>query len=772
MAYFPAGRASGFRLAATALLSAASAGALAQNADALRQFAPVIVEGEGVEAAPAWETRSSRERLDDLQIQDWTDLGRRAEPGVSFNRQNHSINIRGLDQDRVLTRVDGIRLPWLDDGVREVKGGLEAVDFNSLARLDVARGADASGGGSGAFGGVVNMYTLDPSDLLRGGRDFGAQARAGHDSADTGWTGSAALAGRIRSNTLWLVLARQRESHERDNRGEVGGYGPDRDKPDPTNHRQRSFLLKLQQRFEGGHRVGLTGEFFKRNTDIDSRSDQGPGTKYELGEKRNRKQTQRQRVSFDYSYQAPAAGGLVDTASVLVYWQRQHLVHSADGLRSVDRRAYLKPGDPIGYGFPNGPYGRRNSTWLAQFGASAEATARIAHDAVAQLWTLGAEWRSSQSSQNSSGYDNCPTMLPDLPRRYGPRSCELLHTNQADRPRSRGRQWAVWAQDEFSFVDGRYTILAALRYDGYEQRPLSTTDYQRNPVAAPLPPNNRGGRLSPKLLATWKAARHLRFYAQYAHGFKAPNATQLFISYGGPESVLRASNPYLKPETSRGWELGARLGSDALGASLSWFDNRYRDFIDASAVVTPGSALWKPEWAGAFPWGIYATQNRARVRIYGADASAHWQFAPGWRAWGSLAWAVGKETDTGTLLPSVAPLKAVLGVGYRRDAWGLEALLTAVLRAKQPAVRRARPRQPPPPVFYAPGYGVADLTAYWRPGAVKGLLLRAGVFNLFDKKYWDALTVQSPGAPWMSSRPIDWQTESGRSARVSLIYQY
>ncbi|WP_258231460.1 TonB-dependent receptor [Achromobacter pulmonis] len=67
---------------------------------------------------------------------------------------------------------------------------------------------------------------------------------------------------------------------------------------------------------------------------------------------------------------------------------------------------------------------------------------------------------------------------------------------------------------------------------------------------------------------------------------------------------------------------------------------------------------------------------------------------------------------------------------------------------------------------------MADLTAYWRPGAVKGLLLRAGVFNLFDKKYWDALTVQSPGAPWMSSRPIDWQTESGRSARVSLIYQY
>ena len=55
-------------------------------------------------------------------MRSWGDLSKRLEPGVNFNRQNNSINIRGLDQDRVLTRVDGIRLPWLDDGARGVKG--------------------------------------------------------------------------------------------------------------------------------------------------------------------------------------------------------------------------------------------------------------------------------------------------------------------------------------------------------------------------------------------------------------------------------------------------------------------------------------------------------------------------------------------------------------------------------------------------------------------------------------------------------------------------
>ena len=57
--------------------------------------------------------------------------------------------------------------------------------------------------------------------------------------------------------------------------------------------------------------------------------------------------------------------------------------------------------------------------------------------------------------------------------------------------------------------------LAALRYDGYEQRPLSTTDYQHNPVASPLPPRNRGGRLSPieNRVDTRRRGVHIRMLA-------------------------------------------------------------------------------------------------------------------------------------------------------------------------------------------------------------------------------------------------------------------
>ena len=80
------------------------------------------------------------------------------------------------------------------------------------------------------------------------------------------------------------------------------------------------------------------------------------------------------------------------------------------------------------------------------------------------------------------------------------------------------------------------------------------------------------------------------------------------------------------------------------------------------------SPMWQPAWAGQYPLGVTGTVNRARVRIY-AEASAHWKFATGWRTWGSLAWAVGKDEGTGQHLNSVAPLKAIVGLGYGRDAW-------------------------------------------------------------------------------------------------------
>ncbi len=112
----------------------------------------------------------------------------------------------------------------------------------------------------------------------------------------------------------------------------------------------------------------------------------------------------------------------------------------------------------------------------------------------------------------------------------------------------------------------------------------------------------------------------------------------------------------------------------------------------------------------------------------------------------------------------------MLGLGYARDQWGVDALLTAARKRDKVSYPDAGPGVRYPD-FQAPGYGVVDLMAYWRPAAVKGMQLQLGVFNLFDKKYWEAINVPTAGATAIP-RPVDWYTEPGRSVRLSLTYQY
>src|SRR3546814_4411001 len=129
-----------------------------------------------------------------------------------------------------------------------------------------------------------------------------------------------------------------------------------------------------------------------------------------------------------------------------------------------------------------------------------------------------------------------------------------------------------------------------------------------------LPPSSSGGRFSPRLLGTWKAREQVTLYAQYAYGYKAPTATELYTNYGWPGTYLRVGNPYLKPESSRGWELGARLGNEQLGGALALFDTRYQNFIDKEVPLPPASPAWQDSWNGQYPLGVTSAVNRARVR--------------------------------------------------------------------------------------------------------------------------------------------------------------
>jgi len=233
------------------------------------------------------------------------------------------------------------------------------------------------------------------------------------------------------------------------------------------------------------------------------------------------------------------------------------------------------------------------------------------------------------------------------------------------------------------------------------------------------------------------------------------------LNYGAPGTYLNVGNPELRPEISRGLELGMVAGNNALNGLVRIFHNRYRDFIDTGYAVAPGDPHWNPVWEGQYPMGVTMAVNRSRVRIYGAEASGHWQINPNWYSRASIAWARGKDTRTNQPINTVAPLKAHIVAGYEQANWGTEAQFTLAARRSRVANDESD--------FQAPGYGTTNLTFWWTPSSVKGLNLQAGVYNLFDKKYWDALNVPNSGR---SLAPVDYYTEPGRSIRLALSYAF
>jgi len=731
------------------LLVAGAGAATAQQtgqAPAVVELAPLEVEGAAPPETGETTIRIEKEALDRHMVESVQDLGRRLDAGVNFSRATNSINLRGLGENRVQTRLDGIRQSWLQSP-RSETGGLNAFSFDSLAGIDIIRGADSSLYGSGALGGVVELRTLDPEDLLPGQRLFGTLNEAGYDSADDSWRASSAAAARL-ENTYILLQATLRSGDELDNKGTVGGTGDARTKKNPADYDQYGLLFKLNQHFDGGHRVGLTGELFNRDETQDNKV--GQTGSYQVGNYDTGEEVDRKRVSLSYDFASPDRRDILDEANVIAYWQKQTLTNTVDAIRDPDARGFI-PGGQY-YAFPFGTYTRDNELEQTSYGLQGDAKKTL--DAGANTHTLrfGGEVYRQDTTQYSAGEDNCPDVdWTTIPQPYGPQTCRFLHTNASDMPDVESLAFGMYVEDEISLFGSAFSLTPGVRFDWYRHEPKATSDYQAGPnYDGTTPDSASDSKFSPKLRGTWHATPELDVFAQWAQAFRAPSATELYQNFGAPGSYARVGNPDLKTETSNGFEIGAKLNRRAFGGSVTGFYNFYRNFIDTVQIAPPG---------GDYPIaGITGYENRARVEIYGAEASGYWNFAEHWRTWASFAWAVGRDTDEDEYVNSVPALRGILGLGYATEAWGADASITAA--AARDDVSGGG--------FEAPSYKVVDLTAWWKPAFVPGAMVQAGLFNVFDEKYWNALDVPDDTAAIRE----DYYTEPGRSFRVTLTHQF
>jgi len=221
-------------------------------------------------------------------VRDIRDLVRN-EPGVSVRRAparfgaafgstgrdgSAGFNIRGLEGNRVLQQVDGIRVPaaFAFGASNFGRGGY--TEIGTVRTVEILRGPASSLYGSDGVAGVVSFITFDPADLLAGG-DHHASAAAAYASEDRSTTLSVRGAARLGGDGAdaqaaeVMAIVTGRMGSELDGFGTVDTADARRTAPNPQDHRTGSILAKWVQPLSGDSRIRFTFEHLRTTVETD-----------------------------------------------------------------------------------------------------------------------------------------------------------------------------------------------------------------------------------------------------------------------------------------------------------------------------------------------------------------------------------------------------------------------------------------------------------------------------------------------------------------------
>ncbi len=651
---------------------------------------------------------------------------------VSRSRSGaQGFNIRGIDGNRVLLEVDGIRQPDQFNFGGTTTVGRDYLDLNAYKRLEILKGSASGLYGSDAIGGVVTFVTLDPSDLLDvvSNRPFAFKLRPSYDGADDSF--SETIAGAYRVGKLeMLALYTRRDGHEID--------AKDSDIINPADYFGDNLLGKLVYHWNPENTTKASAEFFDRQTDTNLVSSRrvtvnGPTTTF-INDVPISDNLQRYRFSLEHSYRAApeatpdpkdakdskpnppavdANGNWLAQADVRVYYQ-DAFTHED----STEERVSRNPSRPDF----NILQFRTANYDQDIFGGDIQLQSRFNFGPSRNRLTYGFDVSSSDVRRDRNGLQvNLTTGA----------TTNFLNPDTfpvKDLPDTTIFRLGGFVQDEISFgPNDLFTIIPGFRVDYYN------ADAQNDPVyfatsggLAPISLNETS--VTPKIAALLKLTPQLILGAQYNRGFRNPtpedlNGTVTNLLFG----YQTIPNPSLESETSDGFELNLKGEYPFLKFSLAGYYNRYRDFILTliDIGVDPDTGLIN-----------FQSQNISRAEIYGVEAKMEvplGAFSPvlnGFAFRNSVGYTVGHDLENDTGLNSVDPLKIITSLRYDspKGIWGAELLGTFVDRKDDPDFRVS------PDQFVPDSYYILDLIAY--ANLTKYVTANIGVYNLTDRKYF------------------------------------
>jgi hemoglobin/transferrin/lactoferrin receptor protein len=702
---------------------------------------------QAVEEVPATVTVISDEKIADELASDVRDMIR-FEPGVSVRRApsrftaafsstgrggNESFNIRGIEGNRVLIQVDGIRVPDGFSFGAQSAGRGDFVDLGVVKSVEILRGPASALYGSDGLAGAVSFITSDPADLLKDGRAFAGMLRAGYDSADNEF--SETVIGATASGQFSILGAyTRRDGKELENNAAASAIRdvPDsrRTAPNPQDTASNAALGKLVWQPDAHNRIRLTVDHLdaRTSTNVLSGRSTPPNPPAVLSstavlDLQARDTTRRDRVSLDWRREND---GVVDFLQLSLYWQdgKNRQFSAEDRNTALDRT-------------------RINTFENRVLGGAFEARSSFAIGSIEHTLLYGGDY--SVTRQKGLRDGTVPTPPDVFPTRAFPVTDFTLS--------------GLYLADQIVIGDGKLRLFPALRFDYYKisprQDPLLPAFFTGS--------GQDGSKLSPKFGAVAKITDKWSVFGNYARGFQAPSPIEINQFFDNPSafpfSYRTLRNPDLRPETSETFEGGLRLNSKAVDVSVTAFSGRYRDFISQVQVGGTGTVANPVQ---------FQYQNLNRVKVEGIEGRVEFRSGNGITANLAIAYAKGDQFDAAnakTPLQTVDPLRLVVGLGYRAPSgkFGGQIAMTHGARKEENRVLGLCT----PACFRPDSYTILDATAFVKLS--EAFTLRAGLFNLLDKRYIEYADVRGLAN---TSLITDAFTQPGRNFSVSLTARY
>lgn len=698
-----------------------------------------------VDEVPATVSVITAEEIEEQLATDIKDLVR-FEPGVSVRSApsrftaagantgrdgNAGFNIRGLEGNRVLIQVDGVRTPDAFSFGGQAVGRGDYVDLDLLKSVEILRGPASALYGSDGVAGAVSFITKDPADFLARDEAFGGRARVAYASADESWAGG--LVGAARTGAWSGLLAyTYRDAHEHDNQGSNNALNVNRTAPNPQDFETQSVLGKAVFAPSAAHTFRLTGEHFDREivSEVFSARAAPPLAATSVIDLDALDTTERMRATFDYRYRG---SGLIDSAFAAIYFQTSENREFAD----EDRNTAI---DRI----------RINTFDNEVWGGSLQLDSDASFLGLKHSFVYGGDYSITRQEGVRDG--TVPPAGEAYPTRAFPNTDYALA--------------GAFLQDEISFMGGDLRIIPALRYDYYDLSPENDSGFTQ------AVSGQSDSRVSPKLGLVWWMSERFGAFANAAQGFKAPAPSQVNNGFTNSVAFYQAiPNPNLRPETSETIEIGLRFRDAPFldgrwAGSLTGFSGQYEDFIEQVQVggnFTPANPA------------LFQFVNLSDVEIEGWEARLEGQWDGGFGLIFTASQTDGEQTAGGVSTPlnSVDPWKIVAGLTYRDPAgrFGGQVIATVSGEKEDADVRQNTSGLICPGnaacLFTPERFTVFDATAYWN--MTDAATLRLGVFNITDETYiwWSDVRGVTAG-----STVLDAYTQPGRNVSVSLAYRF